>query len=97
MSQSPQSYNIQGQNTQAEPREDLNATADNLANLCNDLREQMRYMQTALDLQDTELRQLRAARAGLMQQFEVANNARLERKIGWVAAMAAELFGKVKR
>ena len=66
-------------------------TEDALAQTCEMQRESIRKMQTALDLQDSELRELRAARALLIQQLETANNARLERKTGWVAAMAAEI------
>ena len=70
---------------------------DALAQTCEMQRESIRKMQTALDLQDSELWELRAARALLIQQLETANNARLERKTGWVAAMAAELTGKYLR
>jgi hypothetical protein len=57
-------------------------------------RESIRKMQTALDLQDSELRELRAARAGMMQQIETITKQLAERRVPWVAAMAAELVGK---
>jgi len=57
---------------------------DALAQTCEMQRESIRKMQTALDLQDNELRQLRARVAALMQQAE-------DRRIPWVAAMAAEI------
>jgi len=79
-----------------EPRNGEKFCEDALAQTCEMQRESIRKMQTALDLQDSELRELRAARALLIQKLETANNARLERKTGWVAAMAAELWGGVE-
>jgi len=67
---------------------------DALAQTCEMQRESIRKMQTALDLQDSELRELRAARAGMMQQIETITKQLTERRVPWVAAMAAELAGK---
>jgi hypothetical protein len=65
---------------------------DALAQTCEMQRESIRKMQTALDLQDSELRELRAARAGLMQQNETLTKQLADKRTPWVAAMAAELF-----
>ena len=68
---------------------------DALAQTCEMQRESIRKMQTALDLQDSELRELRAARAGMMQNIEGLSKQLSDRKIPWVAAMAAELVNKI--
>ena len=65
---------------------------DALAQTCEMQRESIRKMHTALDLQDSELRELRAARAGMMQQIETITKQLAERRVPWVAAMAAELI-----
>ena len=64
---------------------------DALAQTCEMQRESIRKMQTALDLQDSELRELQAARAGLMRKVEDLTKQLSDRRIPWVAAMAAEL------
>ena len=66
-------------------------TEDALAQTCEALLETNRKMQTALDLQDSELRELWAARAGLIQKVEDQTKQLAERRVPWVAAMAAEI------
>ena len=68
----------------AEIRPGAKFTEDALAQTCEALREENRKKQTVIDLQDSELRELRAQRAALIQQLN-------DRRIPWVAAMAAEV------
>ena len=65
---------------------------DALAQPCEMQRESIRKMQTALDLQDSELRELKAARAGLMQKVEDLTNQLSDRRIPGVSAMATDIF-----
>jgi hypothetical protein len=67
---------------------------DALAQTCEMQRESIRKMQTALDLQDSELRELRAARAGLMKQNEDMTKQLADRRTPWISAMAAEIANR---